>query len=83
MGTKKISLPRDLERYFAAKVGSGEYAHASEIIRDGLRLLMRQEAAKLEWFRASVAEGLASAERGELLPEDEAWKDPQNWPRSS
>ncbi len=66
MGTKNISLPPELEQYVDAKVESGEYAHASEVVRDGLRLLMRQEAEKLEWLRNAIAEGIASAERGEL-----------------
>jgi antitoxin ParD1/3/4 len=66
MGTKNISLPKDLEEYIDAKVASGEYAHASEVVRDGLRLMMQQEAEKLEWLRAAIAEGVASADQGEL-----------------
>lgn len=60
MGTKNISFSRDLEAYIDAKVASGEYAHASEVVRDGVRLLMRREADKLEWLRNAIAEGLAS-----------------------
>lgn len=60
MGTKNISFTRDLEEYIDAKVASGEYAHASEVVRDGVRLLMRQEADKLEWLRNAIAEGEAS-----------------------
>ncbi len=67
MGTKNISLPPELEAYIEAKVASGQYAHASEVVRDGIRLLMREEAEKLEWLRAAIAEGVASADRGELL----------------
>jgi antitoxin ParD1/3/4 len=60
MGTKNISLPPELEEYVAAKVASGEYAHASEVVREGLRLMMREEAEKLEWLRNAITEGLAS-----------------------
>lgn len=60
MGTKNVSLPPDLEEYVDAKVASGEYAHASEVVRDGLRLMMREEAEKLEWLRNAIAEGMAS-----------------------
>jgi len=60
MGTKNISLPPDLEEYVDAKVASGEYAHASEVVRDGLRLMMREEAEKIEWLRNAIAEGMAS-----------------------
>ena len=70
MGTRNVSLPRELEEYIEAKVSSGEYAHASEVVRDGVRLLMRQEAEKLEWLRAAVAKGIAAADRGESIPSD-------------
>lgn len=68
MGTRNISLPPDLEAYVEAKVNSGEYAHASEVVRDGIRLLMQQEAEKLEWLRDAIAKGITSAEREELIP---------------
>ncbi|MGB9651700.1 MAG: type II toxin-antitoxin system ParD family antitoxin, partial [Candidatus Cybelea sp.] len=64
MGTKNISLPTELEAYVDAKVASGEYAHASEVVRDGLRLLMQEEARKLEWLRNAVAEGEESIAAG-------------------
>ena len=70
MGTKNISLPEELEAYIDAKVTSGEYAHASEVVRDGVRLLMRDEAEKLDWLRAAIAEGIASADRRDLIPSD-------------
>jgi antitoxin ParD1/3/4 len=71
MGTKNVSLPQELEDYVTAKVASGEYAHASEVMREGVRLLMRQEAEKLEWLRDAIAEGVASIERGRLIPDDQ------------
>ena len=71
MGTKNVSLPPDLEEYIDAKVASGEYAHASEVVRDALRLLRQHEAEKLEWLRNAIAEGIASGERGELIPGDQ------------
>jgi len=67
MGTKNISLPRELEEYIEAKVASGEYAHASEVVRDAVRLLMREEAEKLEWLREAIAEGIAATDRGDLV----------------
>jgi antitoxin ParD1/3/4 len=67
MGTKNISLPPEMEAYVEAKVASGEYAHASEVVRDGIRLLMREEAEKLEWLRAAVAEGLASPDHEDII----------------
>ena len=53
-----LSLSKD------AKVASGEYAHASEVVRDGIRLLMQEEARKLEWLRAAIAKGDADIAAG-------------------
>ncbi|HEX3458911.1 MAG TPA: type II toxin-antitoxin system ParD family antitoxin [Candidatus Baltobacteraceae bacterium] len=68
MRTKNISLPEDLEAYVEAKVASGEYAHISEVVRDGIRLLMREEAAKLEWLRNAIAVGVADYKAGRTIP---------------
>ena len=67
MGTKNISLPEELEAYVDAKVASGEYAHASEVVREGVRLLMREEAEKLEWLRNAIAVGLADVAAGRTI----------------
>ncbi|HYL27649.1 MAG TPA: type II toxin-antitoxin system ParD family antitoxin [Candidatus Nitrosotalea sp.] len=67
MGTKNISLPGELEAYIDAKVASGEYAHASEVVRDGVRLLMQEEARKLEWLREAIAKGEADIAAGRVL----------------
>ncbi len=64
MGTKNISLPDELEAYVDAKVASGEYAHASEVVREGLRLLMSEEAKRLEWLREALAVGDADIRAG-------------------
>lgn len=75
MGTKNISLPKELEDYVDAKVASGEYAHASEVVRDGVRLLMREEAAKLEWLRAALAKSEADMRAGRTLRADQVEKE--------
>ena len=72
MATKNISLPAELDGYIDAKVASGEYAHASEVVREGVRLLMRQESEKLEWLRDAVAKGIASAQTEEGVEFDDA-----------
>jgi len=73
VGTKNISLPPELEAYVDAKVASGYYSHASEVVRDGIRLMMKEEAEKLEWLRNAVAEGFKSAEDGPLYTSEEAF----------
>jgi antitoxin ParD1/3/4 len=73
MGTKNISLPEELEEFIEAKVASGQYAHASEVVRDAVRLMMQQEADKLEWLRDAIAAGIADVARGDVLDPDEAF----------
>lgn len=73
MGTKNISFTEELEKYIDAKVASGEYAHASEVVRDGVRLLMHTEAERLEWLKDAIAVGMASAETEDLIELDEAF----------
>lgn len=51
------------EQFVRNLVRSGRYASASEVMRDGLRLMEEREelrAAKLDAMRASIREGLDS-----------------------
>lgn len=75
METKNVSLLTEQVEYIDAKVEAGEYAHASEVVRDALRLMMEQEAKKLEWLRRAIQEGIDSADRGELIPADEVFEE--------
>jgi len=49
-----ITLPSELAEAVKAKVGSGEYATESEVIRDGLRTLMVRDRAVEHWLREQV-----------------------------
>lgn len=60
------------ERFVKGLVESGRYASASEVMRDGLRLMEEREqmrAAKLEALRQDIQEGLDS---GPVEPHDMA-----------
>jgi len=46
----------DLQERVAARVNSGAYASASEVLRAALRALDREEAALNEWLRQQVEE---------------------------
>ena len=51
------------ERFVKGLVESGRYASASEVMRDGLRLVEKREqmrAAKLEALRRDIRDGLDS-----------------------
>ncbi len=63
MPTRNVNLTEELERFVVAKVKSGRYENASEVIRAALRTLEREEQqyeAKLATLRAAVDEGDAS-----------------------
>ncbi|MDY0270676.1 ribbon-helix-helix domain-containing protein [Desulfuromonas acetexigens] len=54
--TKQISitLPNDMADMVKAKVRTGEYASESEVIRDGLRVLMARDRAVESWLHNQV-----------------------------
>lgn len=58
---KNVSLGDYFDDFVEQKVRSGRYATASEVIRDGLRLLEKQdrrEAERLDILRAEIRKGL-------------------------
>ncbi len=68
MPTRNINLTEHLDRFVEAGVTSGRYGNASEIVREGLRLLEQreqEEKAKLEWLRNAAKEGFDQIDRGE------------------
>jgi putative addiction module CopG family antidote len=50
-----ITLPHEMAEAVRAKVASGEYATESEVIRDGLRVLLARDVAVEQWLRKEVA----------------------------
>ena len=70
-----VSLTPELEQFIGRKVESGLYDSASEVVREGLRLLKKRDETyqrRLEEIRKEVAIGLEEAERGEVSPFNEA-----------
>ena len=43
-----VSLTAELDRFVAAKVESGRYASASEVVREALRLLEKHDHGRAE-----------------------------------
>jgi antitoxin ParD1/3/4 len=63
MPTRNVNLTDELDRFVLAKVESGRYENASEVVRAALRTLELEEqrfAAKLEALRAAIDDGDAS-----------------------
>jgi antitoxin ParD1/3/4 len=63
-----VSLTPELEEIVAARVSSGRYASASEVIREALRLL--EERDQLNQLRKDVRLGLEQLDQGRHRPFD-------------
>jgi antitoxin ParD1/3/4 len=76
--TLNVSLTPELEDLVSRWVTSGRYQSASEVIRQGLRLLQEQEMSReaaLDRLRNQINLGLDQAERGELLDGEEVFEE--------
>jgi antitoxin ParD1/3/4 len=81
MPTRNVVLTKRQEKLIETLVGSGRYQNASEVLRDGLRLVEQRDAedtAKLEVLRQAAHVGVAALERGEFK-EFENIEDLQNY----
>jgi antitoxin ParD1/3/4 len=70
-----VSLTPELEKFVSAKVGSGRYNSASEVVREALRLLKEHDsarAAQLAEFNDELGRRLAALDRGETVDPVEA-----------
>jgi antitoxin ParD1/3/4 len=65
-----VSLPPEQQRFIEARVASGEFASASEVMRHALRLMQQAEAQR-ERFVAMLGEVSERAEREGTLSADE------------
>lgn len=66
--TMNVSLTPELERFVDEKVKSGLYNSASEVIRESLRLLRREDEIKqlqLEELRREVKAGIKQIDDGQ------------------
>jgi len=71
-----VSLTPELEKLVTQKVESGLYQSASEVIREGLRLLDDQDRIRevhLHAVRKKIKTGLDQLDRGEGIPGDQAY----------
>lgn len=68
MPTRNINLTTHQDELVANYIAGGRYQNASEVMREGLRLMESrdaEEAAKLEALRTAVDVGIADMARGE------------------
>ena len=67
MPTMNVSLPAALAEFVEKEVASGNYSTASEVVRDGLRMLREERAIyeeKLAILRREIQVGLDDVEAG-------------------
>lgn len=67
MPTMNVSLSREFVKFVEREMKSGQYGSASEVVRDGLRLLQRQKAGRderLAILRREVGVGIKQAVKG-------------------
>lgn len=72
-----VNLGPAFDRFVADLLNTGLYQSQSEIVREGLRLLMEREQLKqlrIDELRREIAVGSAQADRGEFVDGREALK---------
>ena len=70
-----VSLTPELEKFVADKVASGRYTSASEVVREALRLLEREEKSRkeqLDEFNRELQGRIAALDRGEHVNAEES-----------
>jgi antitoxin ParD1/3/4 len=68
MPTRNVNLTEHFDRFIETGITSGRFSNASEVVREGLRLLEQreqEEKARIEWLRGAAKEGFDQLDRGE------------------
>ena len=76
--TVNVSLTPELNSFLQSRVSSGRYQTTSEVVREALRLLERQEQQSDQAFlelKTKLERGASQAENGELLDGDEVFEE--------
>jgi antitoxin ParD1/3/4 len=70
MPTRNVNLTEHFDRFIENGIYSGRFSNASEVVREGLRLLEQREQedkAKIEWLRGAAKEGFDQLDRGDYV----------------
>ena len=68
-----VSLTPELEKFVDGKVESGLYNNASEVIREGLRLLKEHDEIRMKW-REQIERGWLQAQAGQVVAGEEVFR---------
>lgn len=77
-----VSLTPELEKFVSDKVATGRYTSASEVVREALRLLEREEKSRkeqIEEFNRELQRRMDSVARGEFVTAEEFERDIEEW----
>jgi len=70
MPTRNVNLTEHFDRFIETGITSGRFSNASEVVREGLRLLEQREQedkARIAWLRGAAKEGFDAADRGDYV----------------
>jgi antitoxin ParD1/3/4 len=73
---RNVHLTPELEQLVQARVKSGRYGSASEVVREALELLQQRDevlSVRKDEVRRQIEEGWQSAKRGEFVDGGEAF----------
>jgi antitoxin ParD1/3/4 len=63
-----VSLPEQMEQFVRQKVAVGDYETASEVVREGLRLLKQRDDLWKAKVRSKIKQGMDSIRAGRSIP---------------
>jgi antitoxin ParD1/3/4 len=66
--TMNVSLPEQMEEFVRQKVAVGDYETASEVVREGLRLLKQRDDLWKAEVRSKIKQGMDSIRDGRSIP---------------
>ncbi|HKP77006.1 MAG TPA: hypothetical protein VJT67_15855 [Longimicrobiaceae bacterium] len=72
-----LHIPPEFERAVRDRVASGMYDSVDDVLQACLDALVHEEefqAEEMDWLRKQIDVGIADAERGDVLPGDEAFE---------
>lgn len=68
MPTRNVFLSEQFDSFIATGIEEGRYSNASEVVREGLRLLQQRDAedrAKIEWLCGAAQDAIHSLDCGQ------------------
>jgi antitoxin ParD1/3/4 len=66
-----VSLPDAMEEFVRQKVAVGDYETASEVVREGLRLLKHRDEVWKADLQSKIKQGMNSIRAGRAIPAEQ------------